>query len=94
MEKQEEKTEDEGSEKHVPILEINEKNVKVKIGTIPHPMEEKHYISLVQIMKDGKVIAGTRLKPEDKPEAEFCLENTEGISARIYCNIHGAWRSK
>lgn len=88
----EEKTkEQEGNEKHVPIVEIEGNNVKVKVGSIPHPMEEKHYIGLIQLMKDENVVAGKRLNAGDKPEASFCLDNTEGITARIWCNIHGLW---
>ncbi|MBW2996578.1 desulfoferrodoxin [Candidatus Woesearchaeota archaeon] len=91
----EEKTkEQEGKEKHVPIVEINGNNVKVKVGEVPHPMEAEHYIELIQITKDGKVIEGARLNPEDRPEAEFCLESTEGIKARELCNIHGLWVSE
>ncbi len=88
----EEKTkEQEGNEKHVPVVEISEGNVKVKVGSIPHPMEEKHYIGLIQLVKAGKVVEGRRLNPGEKPEAEFCTENTEGITARIWCNVHGVW---
>ena len=45
----EEKTqEDEGKEKHVPVIEKTEKGIKVKVGAIPHPMEQDHYIELIQ----------------------------------------------
>jgi superoxide reductase len=88
----EEKTkEQEGNEKHVPVVEISGNNVNVKVGSVPHPMEESHYIGLIQLTKDSSVIAGKRLKPGDRPEASFCLEDTEGIKARIWCNIHGVW---
>ena len=91
----EEKTEDAGKEKHVPVIEKTKDGIKVKVGSIPHPMEEKHYIALIQLMKDGQVIIGKRLKPTDKPEAEFCcLIETKGLTARALCNIHGLWRSK
>ena len=90
----EEKTaEKEGKEKHVPVIEKDGKRVKVKVGSVPHPMEEKHYIALIEIMGDGEVIASARLYPGEKPEAEFELEKTEGIYAREFCNIHGLWRS-
>lgn len=92
MNKMEEKTiNQEGKEKHVPIVEISEEKVKVKIGSIPHPMEDKHYIELVQLLQDGKVIAEKRLFPGQKPEVEFCIENTQGIKAREICNVHGLW---
>lgn len=83
----------EGKEKHVPIVEINGNKVKVKIGSIPHPMEEKHLIEIVQILQNGKVIAEKRLSAGQKPEVEFCIENTKGIKARELCNVHGLWTS-
>lgn len=88
------KTEDQGQEKHVPIIEIDGNKVKVKVGEIPHPMEEEHYIMLIEILKDNQVLACSRLHPGWPPEAEFELSETEGLYARIYCNLHGAWKSK
>ena len=60
MELLKEKTaKDEGKEKHVPVIEIIKGGVKVKIGSIPHPMEEKHFISLIQLIdKKGGVVMG------------------------------------
>ncbi|MBW2981552.1 desulfoferrodoxin [Candidatus Woesearchaeota archaeon] len=88
----EEKTaKQEGKEKHVPVVEIYEDKVAVKIGSVPHPMEENHFIELIQILKDEKVIAEKRLFPGDEPKAEFCLKDAEGIKARELCNVHGLW---
>lgn len=90
----EEKTEEKGKEKHVPVIEKTEPGVKVKVGSVPHPMEAEHYISLIQLIKGNNIVIGKRLKPGDKPEAEFCcLAETEGLKARIYCNVHGLWRN-
>jgi superoxide reductase len=93
MELLKEKTaKEEGKEKHVPVIEKIKGGVKVKVGSIPHPMEEKHYISLIQLIKDGDVVIGKRLSPGDRPEAEFCcMVSTAGLKARIYCNVHGLW---
>jgi len=91
MELLEEKTEEAGKEKHVPVIEKTEKGVKVKIGSIPHPMEEKHYIEWIEIIADG-VVYRKFLKPGDKPEAEFEI-TADNIIAREYCNLHGLWRS-
>ncbi len=85
--------EQEGKEKHVPVIDMSGEKVVVSVGSTPHPSEEKHYIELVQLLKDGKVIAEKRLFPGDEPKAEFCLKDTEGISARELCNIHGLWSS-
>jgi superoxide reductase len=85
--------EQEGKEKHVPVIETTDGGIRVKVGDVPHPMEEKHYIGLIQVLKDGKILVGKRLNPGEEPVAEFCLANTEGLSARAWCNIHGLWLS-
>tara|TARA_Y100000310_G_scaffold344524_1_gene457743 strand:+ start:832 stop:1215 length:384 start_codon:yes stop_codon:yes gene_type:complete len=85
--------EQEGKEKHVPIIGIKKNKINVKVGEVEHPMEESHYIGFIQIVKEGKVIGCKRLYPGEKPEAEFTVENTEGITARELCNIHGLWTS-
>jgi len=87
-----EKTEDVGLEKHVPIIEKVGDKVKVKVGSVPHPMEQKHYIEWIEIITDGRTYRKF-LKPEDKPEAEFEI-TAEEIEAREYCNIHGLWKTK
>ncbi len=92
MELLEENTVDAAKEKHVPVLEETENGYIVKVGSIPHPMEEKHYIEWVELIADG-VSYRKFLKPGDKPEAEFCVKAKE-VSAREYCNIHGLWSSK
>jgi superoxide reductase len=83
----------EGKEKHVPVVEIKGKIVKVKVGSIPHPMEEKHFIELIQLLQNGHVIAEKRLKPGQPAEAEFTVADTKGITAREYCNLHGLWKN-
>ena len=85
-----EKKEDEGNEKHVPVIEKTDKGVKVKVGSVEHPMENNHYIEWIEV-----VSRNTRqkifLKPEQKPEAEFEVDGE--LQARCYCNIHGLWKS-
>jgi len=86
-----EKTEDVGLEKHVPVIEKTEKGTRVKVGSVPHPMEQKHYIEWIEIIVDGGVYRKF-LKPTDRPEAEFEITGDK-IEAREYCNIHGLWKS-
>jgi superoxide reductase len=90
MELMTEKNDDAGQEKHVPVVEKTENGFLVKIGSIPHPMEEKHYIEWVELIIDG-ISYKQFLKPGDKPEAEFCVQG-ESIIVREYCNIHGLWK--
>jgi superoxide reductase len=87
-----EKMQDMGNEKHVPVIEKTAAGVKVKVGSVPHPMEEKHYIEWIELHADG-IVYRKFLKPTDKPEAEFCVK-AQRLSAREYCNIHGLWKSK
>jgi superoxide reductase len=84
------KTGDEGKEKHVPVIEKAAEGIRVKIGSVTHPMEEKHYIEWIEIIADGKAYRQF-LNPGDVPEAIFKIE-AENVTAREYCSIHGVWR--
>jgi superoxide reductase len=86
-----EKTEDQGKEKHVPVIESTEKGIKVKVGSVAHPMEENHYIEWIEIIADGRIYRKF-LNPGDSPEADFAI-TAEKIEAREYCNIHSLWKS-
>jgi len=86
------KTADEGKEKHVPVIEKVDGGIKVKVGSVPHPMEEKHYIEWIEILADGKAYRQF-LNPGGAPEAEFSIEaNT--VTAREHCSIHGLWKGQ
>ena len=84
-----EKTNDQGKEKHVPVIERSQKGILVKIGSVPHPMEEKHYIEWVEV-RSGENVYIKGFRPGEKPEAEFCIPDTN-VKARAYCNVHGLW---
>ncbi len=86
-----ENTEDASLEKHVPVIEKVEGGVKVKVGSVPHPMTEEHYIEWIELRSDNKVYREF-LKPGDTPEAFFCMDGDNFI-AREYCNLHGLWKS-
>ncbi len=93
MKLQKEKTKDEGKEKHVPVIEdLGDGKYKIKIGSIPHPMEEKHFIEWVEVICE---LGNFKyfLKPKDKPEVIFYLGKIKNFEVREYCNIHGLWKS-
>lgn len=92
MVQQVENTVDASKEKHVPVIEKTAKGYLVKIGSIPHPMEEKHYIMWIELIADGGACRKS-LKPGDKPEAEFETTSTAKVEAREYCNLHGLWKA-
>ena len=85
-----ENTVDAAKEKHVPVIEKIEGGVKVKVGEVSHPMEEKHYIEWIEIIADGKAYRQF-LNPGDAPEAVFMIEAAD-ITARELCNLHGLWK--
>jgi superoxide reductase len=86
-----ENTVDAAKEKHVPVIEKTDQGIKVKVGSVPHPMEEKHYIEWVEIIAGDKVYRQF-LKPGESPEALFCPESGP-VVAREYCNLHGLWKA-
>lgn len=84
------KTADEGKEKHVPIIEKIDSGYRVKVGSIPHPTEEKHHIEWIELLADGKAYRQF-LELGMAPEAVFNVE-AGSVSAREHCNIHGLWK--
>lgn len=85
-----ENTVDAAKEKHVPVIEKMDGGVKIKVGGVPHPMEEKHYIEWIEVIADGKSFIQF-LNPGDAPEAVFNIE-ADSVTAREFCNLHGLWK--
>lgn len=81
-----EKSGEEGTEKHKPVID----GQKIKVGSIPHPMEPEHHIEWIEVLEEDDV-SRKNLMVGTKPEAEFCNKNIK--SARAYCNIHGLWKN-
>lgn len=84
-----ENTEEAATEKHIPVIEKTDCGVKVTVGEVVHPMTGDHYIEWIEVVADGLVFRKD-LKPGDEPIAEFCVD-TDKITARAYCNLHGLW---
>ena len=82
---------DGAGEKHVPVIEQVEGGIKVKVGSVAHPMEEKHYIEWIQVLAGDRSYR-TYLAPGQVPEAVFPVQSDE-VVAREYCNLHGLWKS-
>ena len=82
---------DAAQEKHVPVIEKTADGITVKVGSVPHPMEEEHYIEWIELIADGRAYRQF-LSPGDTPEALFEIK-AQNITAREYCNLHGLWKS-
>lgn len=84
-----ENTVDAAAEKHVPVIELGNGSITVKVGSVAHPMEEAHYIEWIELVADGKVYR-QYLNPGEVPEATFNISAAK-VTAREYCNLHGHW---
>jgi len=93
MVKLEAKTEDQGQEKHVPVVEEAGCGIKVKVGSVAHPMEDKHYIKFIEILLEDKIMR-KELEPGQIPEVECCIPKSKVIEVREFCTIHGLWKNK
>ncbi|MDP8259021.1 MAG: desulfoferrodoxin [Candidatus Aadella gelida] len=92
MVKLEAKGQDEGKEKHVPVTEDAECGITIKVGSVEHPMEEKHYIKFIEVLTKDKVLRA-ELKPGQKPEAGFCVSKEDVVEIREYCTVHDLWKA-
>ena len=92
MKLMEENTTDAALEKHVPVIEKTEDGIKIKVGSVPHPMQEEHYIEWIELIADGRAYRQF-LNPGEEPEAVFNVE-AQSVTAREYCNLHGLWKSE
>ena len=86
------KSEDQGQEKHVPVVEGSENGIIVKVGSVDHPMEDKHHIKFIEVMTPSQVYRA-ELKPGDKPVAEFPVSMEDVTLVREFCNIHMLWKA-
>jgi len=86
--------EDEKYEKHLPVVKVNSHGINVKVGSVEHPMEEKHHIEWISVVANGKELRKF-LQPGEKPAADFeIIHNTKNIVVNEYCNLHGLWTTE
>ena len=86
------RTDDEGKEKHVPVIEKVDGGIKVTVGSIAHPMEESHYIEWIEVLSGGKAYRQF-LNPGDAPQAFFEIDG-DAVTAREHCSVHGLWKGE
>lgn len=82
-------TVDASNEKHVPKITIlDDKNIKVEVGSVAHPMTSEHYIAFIYVETDK---GGIHVNLEDKPEAIIAIGEAKVVAVYEYCNLHGLW---
>ena len=88
-----EKAVDAAKEKHVPVIEEIDGGMKVKVGQVPHPMEDKHWIEMIEVIDKNGIVYRKDLEPGDVPEAVFPVSKNDAATVREECNIHGLWKA-
>ena len=79
------------TEKHLPAVAVSGNSVDIQIGSVPHPMEEAHFISFVYVeTKRGGQRKG--LKAGEEPKLTFCFSDDKPVAVYAYCNLHGLWK--
>lgn len=77
------------TEKHLPVYEIKEGMINIKVGEVEHPMTDEHYISFIILASDDNYMI-RKLKAGDKPEASFPYDKSYN-KIYAYCNLHSLW---
>ena len=81
------------SEKHLPVVTVENDTVHVNIGSADHPMLPEHFIEWVYVQTEN---GGQRkaLKPGDAPNVSFRLCDDKPVAVYAYCNLHGLWMTE
>lgn len=88
-----ENTVDAAKEKHVPVIEKIQGGYAVKVGSVPHPMGNDHWIEWIELAsEDNTFVQRQMLTPTSAPRAEFKTDAAK-VTAREYCNLHGLWKA-
>jgi superoxide reductase len=82
---------DGAKEKHVPDVAVEDGVVKVKVGSVEHPMLDAHYITFIALETE-KGVQCKFLEPGEAPAADFTLVDDKAVTAYEYCNLHGLWK--
>jgi len=82
-------TEDAAQEKHVPAVSRDGGMLKIKVGSVPHPMTEAHHIDWIAVAEEDRT-SRVALPKTGAPEAEFCVGDG-AVTVYAYCNLHGLW---
>jgi len=82
---------DAAQEKHVPVVSKKCGRLTVEVGSVPHPMEEKHSIKWIYVQTEK---GGMRksLLPGEEPKAVFAVTaDDKPVAVYAYCDVHGLW---
>lgn len=80
-------------EKHIPVVTLEGDTLVVNVGSVNHPMEEKHFIEWIHVdLENGSLFK--RLTPGGDPKVTFHLGGEKPTAVFAYCNLHGLWKTE
>lgn len=78
-------------EKHIPFVTKSDNGFEIKVGSIPHPMTDEHYIMFIEANSpDKRYVKRKYLYPGEEPEMNLKCA-CDDVVVRELCNIHGLW---
>jgi len=80
-------------EKHLPVVTALDDSIEIRVGSTPHPMEEKHYIAFVYVETE---CGGQRkyIGIGNEPKLTFRFADDKPTAVYAYCNLHGLWKTE
>ena len=86
-------TQEASQEKHLPVYSYKDNLLEVKVGSVLHPMEDKHNISFIYVetIKGGQ---RKTLEVGKDPVVSFNFVNDTPLNVFAYCNLHGLWKTE
>lgn len=92
MEELQPNTVEAATEKHIPVVSVNDCVVHSKIGSVPHPMTEEHHIEFIYLQTEN---GGQKkcLNIGTKAQAMFTVMEDKPLEVFAFCNLHGLWKA-
>jgi superoxide reductase len=99
-------SEKEGKEKHVPVITVTEscglipgecRDVHIQVGSVPHPMQEDHWIMSVDVYVNRIFSARYMMAPQSLQAAvgiHMKKDQTGTLTVIEHCNKHGNWMAE
>ena len=86
---------DAATEKHVPFFVKKDDELEIRVGEIPHPMIDEHYITFIEaISEDERYVKRKYLYPGEEPVFTLKGYDIAKLTAREFCNLHGLWEAE
>ena len=79
-------------EKHLPVVTwLDDKTIKVEVGSVAHPMLEEHHISFIYVETEN---GGIRVDLGGRRIIKKKIGDEKAIAVYEYCNLHGLWKTE